>query len=48
VYCLRAKAKASKEILQILSDMILLQSQDKQFLMKSFRKYANKCKSHLY
>lgn len=40
VYCLRAKAEASKEMLQILSDMLLLQSQDKQFLMKSFAKLA--------
>jgi len=42
VYCLRAKAEASKEMLQILSDMLLLQSQDKQFLIKSFGKCANK------
>ncbi|XP_011700124.1 PREDICTED: transmembrane channel-like protein 5 isoform X1 [Wasmannia auropunctata] len=40
VYCLRAKAEASKEMLQILSDMLLLQSQDKQFLIKSFGKCA--------
>ncbi|XP_012538784.1 transmembrane channel-like protein 5 [Monomorium pharaonis] len=42
VYCLRAKANASKELLQILSDMLVLQSQDKQFLLKSFGKCANK------
>ncbi|XP_032684333.1 transmembrane channel-like protein 5 isoform X2 [Odontomachus brunneus] len=41
VYCLRAKVKASKEMLQILSEMLLLQSQDKQFLMKSFTNFAN-------
>ncbi|GAB1862504.1 Transmembrane channel-like protein 5 [Camponotus japonicus] len=41
VYCLRAKTEASKEMLQILSNMLLLQSQDKQFLMKSFAKFAN-------
>lgn len=41
VYCLRAKTQASKEMLQILSNMLLLQSQDKQFLMKSFTKFAN-------
>lgn len=43
VYCLRAKTEASKEMLQILSNMVLLQSQDKQFLMKSFTKFANEC-----
>ncbi|XP_011870085.1 PREDICTED: transmembrane channel-like protein 5 isoform X2 [Vollenhovia emeryi] len=42
VYCLRAKAEASKEMLRILSDMLLLQSQDKQFLLKSFGKCASK------
>ncbi|EFN87366.1 transmembrane channel-like protein 5 isoform X2 [Harpegnathos saltator] len=42
VYCLRAKVKASKEMLQILSEMCLLQSQDKQFLIKSFANLANK------
>lgn len=47
MYCLRAKAKASKEMLRILSDMLLLQSQDKQFLLKSFGKCANKRKLHL-
>ncbi|KAL6443839.1 hypothetical protein ACFW04_001709 [Cataglyphis niger] len=41
VYCLRAKTEASKEMLQILSNMLLLQSQDKQFLMKNFAKFAN-------
>ncbi|XP_026829276.1 transmembrane channel-like protein 5 isoform X3 [Ooceraea biroi] len=41
VYCLRAKAEASKEMLQILSDMLLMQSQDKQFLMKSLAKLAD-------
>lgn len=41
VYCLRAKTEASKEMLQILSNMLLLQSQDKQFLMKSFAKLAS-------
>ncbi|XP_018399647.1 PREDICTED: transmembrane channel-like protein 5 [Cyphomyrmex costatus] len=38
VYCLRAKAEASKEISQICSNMLLLQSQDKQFLINSFGK----------
>ncbi|XP_011167449.1 transmembrane channel-like protein 5 isoform X1 [Solenopsis invicta] len=42
VYCLRAKANASKELIQILSNMLLLQSQDKQFLLKNFGKCANK------
>ncbi|XP_020300495.1 transmembrane channel-like protein 1 isoform X2 [Pseudomyrmex gracilis] len=41
VYCLRAKAKASKEMLHILSDMLLMHSQDKQFLIKTLAKYAN-------
>ncbi|XP_018350530.1 PREDICTED: transmembrane channel-like protein 5 isoform X2 [Trachymyrmex septentrionalis] len=40
VYCLRAKAEASKEISQIFSNMLLLQSQDKQFLINSFGKCA--------
>ncbi|XP_018306588.1 transmembrane channel-like protein 5 isoform X2 [Mycetomoellerius zeteki] len=40
VYCLRAKTEASKEISQIFSNMLLLQSQDKQFLINSFSKYA--------
>lgn len=34
-------------MLRILSDMLLLQSQDKQFLLKSFGKCASKRKSHL-
>ncbi|XP_024884533.1 transmembrane channel-like protein 5 [Temnothorax curvispinosus] len=42
VYCLRAETKASEEMLRILSDMLLLQSQDKQFLLKTFGKCANK------
>ncbi|XP_025074086.1 transmembrane channel-like protein 5 isoform X3 [Pogonomyrmex barbatus] len=42
VYCLQAKAEASKEMLQILSDMVLLQSQDKQFLIRNFNKCVNK------
>jgi len=42
VYCVRAKAEASKEMLRILSDMILLQSQDKQFLLKSFGKCSKR------
>ncbi|XP_014481354.1 PREDICTED: transmembrane channel-like protein 5 [Dinoponera quadriceps] len=40
VYCLRAKVNANKEMLHILSEMLLLQSQDKQFLMKSFANFA--------
>ncbi|XP_011049453.1 PREDICTED: transmembrane channel-like protein 5 isoform X2 [Acromyrmex echinatior] len=40
VYCLRAKAEASKEISRIFSNMLLLQSQDKQFLINSFGKCA--------
>ncbi|KYM84184.1 Transmembrane channel-like protein 5 [Atta colombica] len=40
VYCLRAKAEASKEISQIFSNILLLQSQDKQFLINSFGKCA--------
>ncbi|KAL6262462.1 hypothetical protein P5V15_007547 [Pogonomyrmex californicus] len=43
VYCLQAKAEASKEMLQILSNMVLLQSQDKQFLIRNFNKCVNKC-----
>lgn len=34
-------------MLRILSDMLLLESQDKQFLLKSFGKCARKRKSHL-
>ncbi|CAL1686846.1 unnamed protein product [Lasius platythorax] len=46
VYCLRAKTEASKEMLHILSNMLLLQSQDKQFLMKSFAKFAKERTLH--
>lgn len=48
VYCLRAKAKASKEMLHILSDMLLMHSQDKQFLIKTLAKYANERKNHVF
>ncbi|XP_015111928.1 transmembrane channel-like protein 5 [Diachasma alloeum] len=41
VYCLRAKAQASREMVQILREMLVLQSRDKDFLLNEFSKVAD-------
>ncbi|XP_011299898.1 transmembrane channel-like protein 5 isoform X1 [Fopius arisanus] len=41
VYCLRAKAQASRELVQILREMLVLQSRDKDFLLNEFSKVAD-------
>ncbi|KAG7209678.1 hypothetical protein KM043_011324 [Ampulex compressa] len=41
LYWMRARADASKEMLQILKEMLLLQSRDKQFLIKSLSRISD-------
>ncbi|XP_063993925.1 transmembrane channel-like protein 5 [Diachasmimorpha longicaudata] len=41
VYCLRAKALAGREMVQILREMLVLQSRDKEFLLNEFSKVAD-------
>ena len=45
VYCLRAKSQASKELVHILREMLVLQSRDKEFLLKEFSKVADERES---
>lgn len=45
VYYLRAKAQASKELVHILREMLVLQSRDKDFLLKEFSKVADERES---
>lgn len=40
VYWLRAKVEASKEMLHILREMLIMQSRDKEFLMRSLTKIS--------
>lgn len=48
VYCLRAKAKASRDLVRILREMLVLQSIDKDFLLNEFSKVADEGKNNLF
>ncbi|XP_057323077.1 transmembrane channel-like protein 5 isoform X1 [Microplitis mediator] len=41
VYCFRSKAEASKQMVGILREMLVLQSRDKDFLLNEFSKVAD-------
>ncbi|CAD6235443.1 GSCOCG00007902001-RA-CDS [Cotesia congregata] len=41
VYCFRSKAEASRQMVQILREMLVLQSRDKDFLLNEFSKVAD-------